>query len=63
MQLCDSVDFVTADDAQIGHYDSFGCRFFNNGKHVHFMSIVRVSFADFVHPEEIDEINQLKMSG
>ena len=27
------------------------------------MSIMRVSFADFIHPEKVDQVYQLQMSG
>lgn len=62
MEFCDAIDFVRTDDAQVGHSNTLRGWLFDERKHIELMPVARILLANFIEPEEVDEINKFEMS-
>ena len=63
MQKSNTVDFMRAYHAKIGHSYLFRDRLFDQGENTHLVRVFRIFFVDFVHPKVIDEVEEFEMSG
>jgi hypothetical protein len=62
MKFGDTIDFVRANDCQVGHAENLGLRFFDDRYSAEHISVLRELALDLLKEEQVDIVYDLKVS-